>query len=71
MKKGIEVDKAKVDTIRNMSTPKTVKDVDHFQAMQDSIKGFSKTLARQLNHYVSCQLNCTTSNGLPKSMNQL
>lgn len=30
MKKGIEVDKAKVDTIRNMSTPKTVKDVDHF-----------------------------------------
>jgi len=45
-KKGIEVDKAKIDFIADLSPPKSVKDIRSFVGHAGFYRCFIKTLAR-------------------------
>jgi hypothetical protein len=53
-RRGIEVDKAKVDLISNLPPPRTVKKFALFWAMQDFIGDSSRTSARSLGPCANC-----------------
>jgi hypothetical protein len=53
-RRGIEVDKAKVDLISNLPPPRTVKRFALFWAMQDFIGDSSRTSAKSLGPCANC-----------------
>ena len=51
-KNGIEVDRAKIELISKLLSPKTVKETVHFWGMRASTEDLFKTLAKKTAHFV-------------------